>query len=336
MCKKTGKGHAAPVLYAAWAQAGLFPTADILNLRKLTSDLEGHPTPRLNFVDVATGSLGQGLSVAAGMAYTGKFVDQLPHKTYCILGDGEVSEGSVWEAMNFAALKQLDNLVAIFDVNRLGQSQEAPLGHDLHVYEARAKSFGWNVVVVDGHSIQDLLNAFANATECRGKPTAIIARTLKGKGFPEIEDKLNWHGKPLGAKSAEVLTHLKAQLSSTKLNSSIKEAKLNAPAVDLKSVHLSEPPTYAPTDKVATRFAYGTALVKLGKVNNRVVALDADTKNSTYAEAYLKQFPDRFVECYIAEQNLVGVGIGMGCRGRTIPFVSTFAAFFTRAADQLR
>jgi len=305
-------------------------------LRKLTSDLEGHPTPRLNFIDVATGSLGQGLSVAAGMAYTGKYVDNLPHKTYCLLGDGEVSEGSVWEAMNFAALKQLDNLIAIFDVNRLGQSQEAPLGHDLQVYEARAKSFGWNTVVVDGHSIPDLLAAFASANECKGKPTAIIAKTLKGKGFPEIEDKLNWHGKPLGAKSSEVLAHLNAQLSSTTLNSTFKEAKTNAPKVDLKSIRLSEAPNYAATDKIATRFAYGTALVKLGKMNDRVIALDADTKNSTYAETYMKQFPERFVECYIAEQNLVGVGIGMGCRGRTIPFVSTFAAFFTRAADQLR
>jgi len=330
------KGHAAPILYAAWAQAGLFPKSDLMNLRKLTSDLEGHPTPRLNFIDTATGSLGQGLSVAAGMAYVGKYIDQLSFKTYCLLGDGEVSEGSVWEAMNFAALKQLDNLVAIFDVNRLGQSQEAPLGHDMHVYEQRAKSFGWNAIVVDGHNISELLAAFANASESKGKPTAIIAKTLKGKGFPEIEDKLNWHGKPLGAKSTEVLAHLSAQLSSTNINSSFKEAKSNAPVVDLKSVRLSEPPTYSPTDKVATRFAYGTALVKLGKTNNRVVALDADTKNSTYAEAYMKQFPDRFVECYIAEQNLVGVGIGMGCRGRTIPFLSTFAAFFTRAADQLR
>lgn len=290
----------------------------------------------MNFVDVATGSLGQGLSVAAGMAYAGKYIDQLPFKTYCLLGDGEVSEGSVWEAMNFAGLKQLDNLVAVFDVNRLGQSQEAPLGHDLQVYEERARSFGWNTVVVDGHNVSELLAAFANANECKGKPTAVIAKTLKGKGFPEIEDRLNWHGKPLGTKSSEVLAHLNAQLSSTNLSSSFREAKSNAPVVDLKNVRLSQPPTYAPSDKVATRFAYGTALVKLGQVNNRVVALDADTKNSTYADAYLKSFPDRFVECFIAEQNLVGVGIGLGCRGRTIPFLSTFAAFFTRAADQLR
>jgi len=330
------KGHAAPVLYAAWATAGLFPESDLLNLRKLTSDLEGHPTPRLNFVDVATGSLGQGLSVAAGMAYTGKYIDQLPAKTYCILGDGEVAEGSVWEAMNFAGLKKLDNLVAIFDVNRLGQSQEAPLGHEMEIYAERAKSFGWNTIVVDGHSIKDLLNAFNKANECKGKPTAILAKTFKGKGFPNIEDKLNWHGKPLGVKSAEVLAHLNAQLSSTTLNSSINESKINAPVIDLKKVHLSEPPTYNATDKIATRFAYGTALVKLGKTNNRVVALDADTKNSTYAEAYMKQYPERFVECYIAEQNLVGVGIGIGCRQRAIPFLSTFAAFFTRAADQLR
>lgn len=231
----------------------------------------------------------------------------------------------------------MDNLVAIFDVNRLGQSQEAPLGHDLETYAARTRSFGWNTIVVDGHNINELLQAFANAAESKGKPTAIIAKTYKGKGLtPEIEDKSNWHGKPLGAKSAEVLAHLNAQLSSPTLNSSYNEAKVNAPAVDLKKVALNEPPTYAPTDKVATRFAYGTALVKLGKTNNRVIALDADTKNSTYAEAYLKQFPDRFVECYIAEQNLVGVGIGLGCRGRAIPFVSTFSAFFTRAADQLR
>lgn len=195
--------------------------------------------------------------------------------------------------MNFAGLKQLDNLVAIFDVNRLGQSQEAPLGHELNIYEARAKSFGWNTIVVDGHSIKDLLNAFKTAQECKGKPTAIIAKTFKGKGFPEIEDKLNWHGKPLGAKSAEVLAHLNAQLSSPNLDSSFNEAKSNAPVVDLKKVHLSEPPTYSATDKVATRFAYGTALVKLGQVNNRVVALDADTKNSTYAEAYMKQYPGK-------------------------------------------
>ncbi|KAK4336986.1 hypothetical protein RND71_044072 [Anisodus tanguticus] len=311
-------------------------SGELSNLRKITSDLEGHPTPRLNFVDVATGSLGQGLSVAAGMAYVAKYIDQLDFRTYCVLGDGEVAEGSVWEAMNFASLKQLNNLVAIFDVNRLGQSQETCLGHQVEVYADRAKSFGWNPIIVDGHNISELLAAFAKAAECKDKPTAIIAKTFKGKGFPNIEDKLNWHGKALGAKSNEVLAHLNAQLSSEDVNSSYNESKAEAPAVNLKEVKLSSPPDYKLGEKIATRFAYGTALVKLGQTCNRVISLDAETKNSTYAETYMKQFPDRFVECYIAEQNLVGVGIGLGCRGRTIPFLSTFAAFFMRAADHLR
>jgi transketolase len=218
----------------------------------------------------------------------------------------------------------------------LGQSEETAFGHDVQVYADRATAFGWHSIIVDGHNVTELLNAFAQAAAITGKPTAIIAKTYKGRGFPNIEDKLNWHGKALGDVSAAILTHLEKQMSTPTPDRSFTESTLVAPEVDLSKARLSEPPTYTLGDKIATRFAYGTALVKLGRSCDRVVSLDADTKNSTYAEAFMKQFPSRFIECYIAEQNLVGVAIGAACRGRTIPFVSTFAAFFTRAADHLR
>lgn len=181
-CCFTGKGHAAPILYAAWAEAGLFPTSELLNLRKLGNDLEGHPTPRLNFVDVATGSLGQGLSVAAGMAYLGKYIDKSDFRTYCLLGDGESAEGSVWEAMNFASYYKLDNLCAIFDINRLGQSEPAALQHSLDVYAERAKAFGFEPIVVDGHDVKELCSAFEKAANTKNRPTAILAKTFKGRG----------------------------------------------------------------------------------------------------------------------------------------------------------
>jgi len=195
------KGHAAPILYAAWAEAGLFPVKDLNNLRKIDSDLEGHPTPRLNFIDVATGSLGQGLSVAAGMAYVGKYIDNAPYRVYCLIGDGESAEGSLWEAMHFAQRYKLDNLVAILDVNRLGQSEPTALQHDMDTYRKRLEAFGFNALVVDGHDVEELVKAFHEAQETKGRPTAIIAKTFKGKGFPNIEDKEEWHGKALGDKA---------------------------------------------------------------------------------------------------------------------------------------
>ncbi|XP_053214170.1 transketolase-like protein 2 isoform X2 [Panonychus citri] len=327
------KGHSAPILYAAWAEAGLFPQSDLLNLRKIDSDLEGHPTPRLNFVDVATGSLGQGLSCAAGMAVIGKYFDKTDFRTYCLIGDGESAEGSIWEAMAFASYYKLDNLCAIFDVNRLGQSEPTALQHQMDVYEARCRAFGFEPIVVDGHDVNALVAAFAKAAATKDRPSAIIAQTYKGKGFPDIEDKDNWHGKPLGDKADVVIKHLESQLKNLSLP--IKPFNGSAPEVDMK-VSLCEPPSYKLGEKVATRQAYGTSLVKLGKTNPRVLAFDGDTKNSTFSETYKKAFPDRYIECFIAEQNLIGVGIGAGCRGRAIPFVSTFAAFFSRAFDQLR
>lgn len=332
------KGHAAPILYAAWAEAGLFPTDDLLNLRKIDSDLEGHPTPRLNFVDVATGSLGQGLSVAAGMAYTGKYFDKASYRVYCVIGDGEAAEGSIWEALSFAGLYKLDNLVAIFDINRLGQSEPTAFQHKMEIYQARLESFGFNTYVIDGHDIEAICKAFHEASTVKDRPTAIIAKTYKGKGLAGIEDQDNWHGKALGDKANGAINGLLKTMtnqSQTTLSPQ-KPEKRDAPDVDISNIALSEPPNYKLGEKVATRLAYGTALVKLGKNNDRIVAMDGDTKNSTYSDKFRQAFPDRYIECFIAEQNLVGVAIGCGCRSRTVPFVSTFAAFFTRAFDQLR
>ncbi|CAG0912235.1 unnamed protein product [Notodromas monacha] len=329
------KGHSAPILYAAWAEAGLFPVSDLDNLRKLDSDLEGHPTPRLNFIDVATGSLGQGLGVAAGMAYVGKYLDNADFRTYCLIGDGESAEGSIWEALNFASYYKLDNLVAIFDVNRLGQSDPTSLAHDMDTYKNRLESFGFHALVIDGHDVQALLSAFQEAKLTKGKPTAIIAKTFKGKYFPEIEDTEGWHGKPLGERgpaAIEAIKKLVTDFDFKPVPAAPSEAKLHP--VDAANIKLSEPPAYKVGDKVATRVAYGTALVKLN--SDRVVALDCDVKNSTYSEKLRKINKLRHIECFICEQNMVGVGVGVGCRGRTIPFCSTFATFFTRAYDQIR
>ena len=278
------KGHAAPILYAAWAQTGLFPQDDLLKLRTIDSDLEGHPTPRLNFVDVATGSLGQGLSVSCGMAYVGKILDKASYRTYCLMGDGESFEGNVWEAVHFAGHYGLDNLCAIIDVNRLGQSDPAPLEHKMDVYKARYDSYGWHAIVVDGHDIAELIKAFKEAEETKGKPTIILMKTYKGRDFPEIEDKMNWHGKALGDKTEEVIAHLKGMMKGEYKVPAIKPAVVDAPAVDITNIKLSEAPNYKIGDKLATRQAYGTALVKIANNNGRVCGLDGDMKNSTFSQ----------------------------------------------------
>lgn len=327
------KGHAAPILYAAWAEAGFLPESELLNLRKIDSILEGHPVPKQEFVDVATGSLGQGLGAACGMAYTGKFFDKASYRVFCLLGDGESSEGSVWEAMAFAGFYKLDNLVAIFDVNRLGQSDPAPLQHKVDVYQKRCEAFGWHTVIVDGHSVEELCKAFCPV---KNQPTAIIAKTFKGKGITGIEDKENWHGKPLPKDLAEqTIKEIEGKISNKKKLAPAAPEE-DAPAVCIKNIKLSSPPSFKLGEKIATRKAYGIALAKLGKANNRVIALDGDTKNSTFSDMFKKEHPDRFIECYIAEQNMVSVAVGCATRDRTVPFVSAFATFFTRAFDQLR
>ncbi|KAM8755711.1 transketolase-like protein 2 [Acanthopagrus schlegelii] len=331
------KGHAAPILYAVWAEAGYLKESDLLNLRKIDSDLEGHPTPKLQFVDMATGSLGQGLGAACGMAYTGKHFDKSSYRVYCMLGDGECAEGSVWEAMAFASHYQLDNLVAIIDCNRLGQSEPTSLQHDTETYRKRCEAFGWNTYVVDGHDVEELCKAFWQAQQVKGKPTCIVAKTLKGKGLKDIEDNLNWHGKPIPKDRTEaLLKELESLIQVPNKTLCPELPKDDAAPADLSPILLPSPPAYKKGDKVAPRRAYGVALARLGQSSQRVVALDGDTKNSTFAETFKKAFPDRYIECFIAEQNMVGVAMGCATRDRTVAFASTFAAFLSRAYDQIR
>ncbi|XP_053439910.1 transketolase-like protein 2 [Nycticebus coucang] len=330
------KGHAAPVLYAAWAEVGDISESDLLNLRKIHCDLEGHPTPRLPFVDVATGSLGQGLGAACGMAYTGKYFDKASYRVFCLMGDGESSEGSVWEALAFASHYSLDNLVAIFDVNRLGQSGTAPLEHCTDIYQNRCEAFGWNTYLVDGHDVEALCQAFSQAAQVKNKPTAIVAKTFKGRGIPNIEDAENWHGKPVPKERADAIIKLIKSQIRTQGNPISKPPVEDSPQISITNIKMTSPPAYKIGDKIATQKAYGLALAKLGHENERVIVLDSDTKNPTFSEIFKKEHPERFIECFIPEQNMVSVALGCATRGRTIVFANTFSAFFARAFDQIR
>jgi len=326
------KGHAAPVLYAAWVENGFLSADQLTTLRELTSDIEGHPTPRLPFVDVATGSLGQGLSVGVGMALAAH-LDKLDYRTYVLMGDGECAEGSVWEAASLAGVRKLNNLVAIVDVNRLGQSEATAFGHHVEVYQRRFDAFGWRTEVIDGHDMEEIIEVLA-AAGLGSQPLAIIAKTFKGAGVSFIQDKDGWHGKALSKEEAEkAIAELQPKARSAKDLSITKPTDLPPPKFETPSSFPAI--SYNKGDKVATREAYGSALVRLGAVDERIVALDGDTKNSTYSERFLKKFPERFFECYIAEQNMVGVATGLATRGK-VPFAATFAAFFTRAHDQIR
>lgn len=307
-----------------------------MNLRKITCDLEGHPTPRLPFVDVATGSLGQGLSAAAGMAYSAKYIDKVPVRIFCICGDGEMSEGSCWEALLFAWKYKLDNLTLIVDMNRLGQSQEAPHGHDTKAMQKKIAAFGAQVFTVDGHDLSDIIDALERLQKITDAPTAIVAKTMKGKDFTEaIENQMGFHGVALmGDQAKKTVEHLETLIKSkdSKMAPTKREGMKTKPAV---VPVVLRPPTYKKGDKVATRNAYGTAVKALGDSCPQVVCLDGDTKNSTMAIDFAKTQGERFVECYIAEQNMLGVAVGMQTRGY-IPFVSTFAAFHTRSYDFIR
>ncbi|HTV39631.1 MAG TPA: transketolase [Candidatus Sulfotelmatobacter sp.] len=326
------KGHAAPLLYAAWAENGFVPVDELVTLRQFTSELEGHPTPRLQFVDVATGSLGQGLGAGVGMALAAR-LDQLDYNTYVLMGDGEIAEGSVWEAASLAGYFKLNNLIAIVDANRLGQSQETAFGHHIDIYRKRFESFGWRVEDIDGHDIEEILEVLSGVG-LNDQPLAIIAKTYKGAGVSFLQDKEGWHGKPLNKEeAAKALAELQPNAKSGIGVEIPKPASLPEP----KNTPVSSfpPLAYKIGDSVATREAYGNALLRIGEVDTRIVALDGDTKNSTYAEKFFKKSPDRSFECFIAEQNMVGVSTGFSARGK-IPFTSTFACFFTRAFDHIR
>jgi transketolase len=326
------KGHAAPLLYAAWAETGLFPVEELLKLRQIGSDLEGHPTPRLAFADVATGSLGQGLSVGVGMALCAR-LDSLDYRTYVLLGDGECAEGAVWEAASLAGTYELNNLIAIVDVNRLGQSEATAFGHDLQTYKRRFEAFGWRTEEIDGHDIDEALEVLAGVGLDK-KPLVVLAKTLKGAGISFLQDKEGWHGKPLSKEeAARAIAELQPTAKSGLGVPIPAPSALPAPKNDAPASYPAL--NYKMGDSVATREAFGNALLRMGEVDQRIVALDGDTKNSTYSDKFFKRFPDRSKECFIAEQNMVGVATGFSTRGK-VPFASTFACFLTRAFDQIR
>ena len=329
------KGHAAPILYAAWSEAGYIPEAELLNLRKIDSDLEGHPPVTLPFVDVATGSLGQGLPVGVGMALTAK-LDGRDQRIYVLLGDGETAEGSVWEAAAMASHLNADNLIATVDVNRLGQSAATMLEHDMEAHKARWEAFGWNAIVVDGHDVAALVAAYESARDSGGKPTVVLAKTFKGKGIPFAEDKDDWHGKPFpkGEKEDAALAALESQLngSSWKWEPNL---PTQGPVATPAAKPVAAPPYEIGGKAVATREAFGAALAALAEANPSVVAYDGDVGNSTHTLMLRDVAPERFFQSYIAEQQMVGAAMGAACRGK-IAFASSFACFLTRAYDFIR
>lgn len=326
------KGHASPFFFSLYAVAGAISFAELMTLRKFGSRLEGHPTPYFPYTEAATGSLGQGLSVGAGMAYIAQ-KEKLSFKTYVMLGDGEMAEGSVWESANFASYYKLDNLIAIVDVNRLGQSQATMFQHHTKAYVDRFKAFGWEAVAIDGHDLSAIEKTLRKAVANKnGKPFAIVAETVKGKGVSFLEDKDNWHGKPLKKEDLVKALEEVGQVNE-KLRFSFKKPK-PMKAVGKQKVG-ALPIPYKRGDEIATREVYGTVLAELGNSDESIYALDGDVKNSTFSQDFLKVHPERFIECFIAEQNMVGVALGLS-RLNKKPFVSTFAAFLTRAFDQIR
>lgn len=329
------KGHAAPLLYALYAAAGKVSEDELLTLRQFGSRLEGHPTMHFPYTEAPTGSLGQGLSVGVGMALSAK-MDDLSYRTYVLLGDSEMAEGQVWEAMQLASYYKLHNLVAVVDVNRLGQRGETMQGHDLATYAARAEAFGWSAMVLEnGHDVESLVKAYQMAVTAKTKPTMIIGKTTKGKGVSLWEGKEGWHSK--------TLTPDQLKIALEELGTVDREAigSVEEPEEILRQPGVSPNPrspqvlTYELGQMVATKKAYGEALVELGEMDNAVVALDAEVSNSTHSDMFKAVYPDRFLEMFVAEQNMVSTALGMERRGKK-PYVSTFAAFFTRAFDQLR
>ncbi len=325
------KGHASPLLYALYHAAGKVSEKELLSLRKFGSRLEGHPSILFPYTEAPTGSLGQGLSIGLGIALAGRF-HKLSYRTYVLLGDSEMAEGSVWEAMQLAAHEKVDSLTALLDVNRLGQSGPTMLGHNVHSYARRAQSFGWKTIILnDGHDLRSILSAYKTALATKSKPTMIIAKTIKGKGVSFLENKNGWHGKALSSEQCEkALSEL----------GTVKKVVGNIPVprsgrryfANTSGRSARQPKYVVPT---SPRKACGNALVRLAHAYQNLIVLDGEVKNSTYTELFQNEQPERFIESYIAEQNMVGMAIGLASRGM-LPVSSTFAAFFTRAFDQLR
>jgi transketolase len=326
------KGHASPLLYALYRAAGAIDDAELLSYRKRGSRLEGHPTPALPWVDVATGSLGQGLPIAVGIALAGKRLDRLPYRVWVLTGDGELAEGSMWEAFEHAAFAGLDNLTVVIDVNRLGQTGVTRHGWDLGAYARRLSAFGWHVVELDGHDVVAIDAAYAEAVATTGRPTALVARTIKGSGVPAVADRNGMHGKALDDEDAALAQLGAAEHRRVTVAVRKPEGKASAPPVALGALEL---PRYEVGSTEATRRAYAEALVALGRSRGEVVALDGDVDNSTYTELFGAAFPDRYFEMYIAEQQMAAAAVGLQVRGWT-PFASTYGAFWSRAFDFLR
>jgi transketolase len=322
------KGHASPLLYSVYKACGALSDDELLTFRSIGSRLEGHPTPLLPWVDVATGSLGQGLPIGVGVALAAR-LEQSPARVWVLCGDSEMAEGSMWEAFEHAAFYELDNLIAILDVNRLGQRGETMHGWDLSSYRRRAEAFGWAAIEVDGHDVEAVDRAYEEALSTRGRPTLIVARTIKGKGVKAVENKEGWHGKPLDDPEAAIaeLGGERSIVVDVHKPESFQPQRFEPAPLDL--------PSYRVGDQVATRKAYGDALVALGKADGAIVGLDGEVSNSTFADEFAKEFPERYFEMYIAEQQLLAAAVGLQVRGWK-PFASTFAAFLTRAYDFVR
>jgi transketolase len=323
------KGHASTLLYAMYRAAGVISDEELLTYRQFSSIFEGHPTPRIPWVDVATGSLGQGLPYGVGMALAGKKLDQTPMRTWVLIGDSEMAEGSQWEGFEHAAYFELDNIVAIIDVNRLGQRGETMHGWDLDSYANRARAFGWHAIEIDGHNVEEIDQAYKEA-EASDLPAVVVAHTIKGKGVKAVENKPGWHGKPLDDPEAAI-----AELGGiTNITVEVKKPETSGRSVEIENSEL-ELPRYELGDEVATRKAYGEALAALGKARGDVVAMDGEVSNSTFAEIFRDAIPERYFEMFIAEQQLIATAVGVQVTGWR-PFASTFAAFFSRAYDFIR
>src|ERR1043166_570266 len=347
------KGHASPLLYSMYRAAGAISEEELLTFRKFGSRLEGHPTPEIPWVDVATGSLGQGLPYGVGIALAGKKLDRLPYRVWVLCGDSEMAEGSMWEAFEHAAFFELDNLTAIIDVNRLGQRGPTMHGWDLDSYADRARAFGWHTIEIDGHDVEAIDRAYTEAVATTGQPTVIVAKTIKGKGVKEVEDKEGWHGKALDNpdQAIEELGGIRNivvdvpkpdrsgepyqfELSGSREVPCWEQGGGGEPE-QFEGWGSLELPSWDEGEEVATRRAYGDALAALGAARGDVVALDGEVSNSTYAEIFPAAHPDRYFEMYIAEQQLVAAAVGLQVRG-WVPFGSSFAAFFSRAYDFIR
>jgi transketolase len=323
------KGHASTLLYAMFRAAGAITDEELLTYRQFGSMLEGHPTPIIPWVDVATGSLGQGLPIGVGMAIAGKRLDRLPYRVWVLCGDSETAEGSIWEAFQHASHYELDNLTAIFDVNRLGQRGPTMDEWELDHYRARAEAFGWHAIEIDGHDVEAIDAAYAEAAATSGKPTVVLARTIKGKGVKAVENEEGWHGKPLDDPDAAI-----EELGGLR-NITVDVAKPDAGEPYRFETGSLELPRYEVGSEVATRKAYGDALAALGSARGDVVAVDGEVSNSTFAEIFKNTHPDRFFEMYIAEQQMAAAAVGLQARGYRV-FASSFAAFHSRAYDFIR